>query len=115
MAVRRSIIYWTARRRAGRPRSYLRQQGVEIREVPYLARSEKLSIEGRGPEAFISPPGILDCGNSGTTMRLLMGVLAGQKGIHAQLTGDHSLVKRPMKRVAEPLKEMGALFRTDEP
>ncbi|MGD9124581.1 MAG: hypothetical protein PVG60_05780, partial [Desulfarculaceae bacterium] len=53
----------------------------------------------------------LDCGNSGTTMRLLMGILAGCKG-RFQLIGDSSLSKRPMQRVADPLKLMGARVHT---
>lgn len=56
---------------------------------------------------FKAPSQPLDCGNSGTTMRLMSGVLAGQ-GFHSVLTGDESLSKRPMKRVIEPLTRMGA-------
>ena len=67
-------------------------------------------VDGIGSRAFQSPQEVLDCGNSGTTIRLLMGVLAGQKGVTATLTGDASLVKRPMKRVAQPLRKMGAQF-----
>jgi len=52
-------------------------------------------------------PGLLDCGNSGTTARLLMGILAGREG-QWTLTGDDSLSRRPMERVAEPLRRMGA-------
>ena len=57
--------------------------------------------------ALSEPSGVLDCGNSGTGMRLLAGLLAGQD-LHAVLTGDDSLVERPMGRVAVPLREMGA-------
>ncbi|MBU3956033.1 3-phosphoshikimate 1-carboxyvinyltransferase [bacterium] len=56
---------------------------------------------------FASPKKNVDCGNSGTTVRLLSGLAAGQ-GVHAIFTGDNSLSKRPMKRVTEPLKLMGA-------
>jgi 3-phosphoshikimate 1-carboxyvinyltransferase len=66
-------------------------------------------IDGIGAKGFSKPSEILDCGNSGTTMRVMMGVLAG-RNIEATLTGDHSLVKRPMKRVAGPLRQMGANF-----
>jgi len=52
----------------------------------------------------------LDAGNSGTTMRLLSGILAGQE-FASKLTGDDSLRKRPMKRVIGPLREMGAEIR----
>jgi len=66
-------------------------------------------IDGIGDRGFKKPDHDLDCGNSGTTMRVMMGVLAG-RDITATLTGDHSLVKRPMKRVSEPLRLMGANF-----
>jgi len=55
---------------------------------------------------FVDPNQPLDCGNSGTTMRLLLGLLSGQ-GINATLIGDESLSKRPMKRIINPLKQMG--------
>jgi 3-phosphoshikimate 1-carboxyvinyltransferase len=61
--------------------------------------------------AWRSPEGELDCGNSGTTMRLLMGALAG-RGVAATLTGDDSLRSRPMARIAEPLHELGAEIET---
>ncbi len=72
-------------------------------------QSKKIYVEGIGAKGFTPPQNILDCGNSGTTIRLLMGVLAGC-GVTATLTGDSSLVGRPMKRVAEPLRLMGAKF-----
>lgn len=59
------------------------------------------------PKVFKIPKEPIDCGNSGTTMRLLAGILAS-KGIEAVLVGDESLSKRPMKRVIEPLNAMGA-------
>ncbi len=83
--------------------SCLRQLGVQIFEKNGLTY-----VKSEGPESFHSPKNILDCGNSGTTIRLMMGVLAGLNSCKATLTGDASLVKRPMKRVAEPLREMGA-------
>lgn len=66
-------------------------------------------VEGVGKHGLREPLSVLDCGNSGTTMRLMMGLLAGQ-GFEATLTGDDSLIKRPMKRVAAPLAQMGAQF-----
>lgn len=66
-------------------------------------------IDGIGERGFRNPDKVLDCGNSGTTMRVMMGVLAGRP-VTATLTGDASLTKRPMKRVSEPLKLMGAKF-----
>jgi len=68
-------------------------------------------IEGNGPEqALRAPAGRLDCGNSGSTMRMLAGALAGHP-ITAGLDGDASLRRRPMRRVATPLREMGAEVR----
>ena len=55
-----------------------------------------------------SPPGALDLGNSGTALRLLTGALAGREGIDAVLTGDASLRSRPLARIVDPLREMGA-------
>ena len=63
--------------------------------------------------ALRAAPAPLDCGNSGTTMRLLMGLLAGLPGAH-ELTGDESLKRRPMERVARPLRQMGARITTTE-
>ena len=64
-------------------------------------------VTGRGPRGLKSSWRALDAGNSGTTMRLLAGILAGQN-FSSKLTGDESLQKRPMKRVIAPLREMGA-------
>jgi 3-phosphoshikimate 1-carboxyvinyltransferase len=61
-----------------------------------------------GLDGFQEPESVLDCGNSGTTMRLMLGLLAGRAGRHFVLTGDESLRRRPMKRVGGPLAEMGA-------
>lgn len=66
-------------------------------------------VAGRGVGGLIEPEGVLDMGNSGTSARLLMGILA-QHPFSATLTGDASLCKRPMSRVMEPLKRMGATF-----
>jgi len=64
-------------------------------------------VEGVGLQGLIAPTAPLDCGNSGSTMRLLAGVLAGQDFV-STLTGDDSLRSRPMKRIIEPLEMMGA-------
>ncbi len=82
-------------------RRCLEQCGITIR-----TEGEKVVVEGRGGD-FQTPDGDLNAGNSGTTARLLAGLLAG-RGIHARLTGDASLSHRPMTRVAEPLQQMGA-------
>lgn len=66
-----------------------------------------LSVEGKGWEGLAAPEKIIDCGNSGTTMRLLSGVLAGRP-FASTLDGDASLRQRPMQRVIEPLGLMGA-------
>ena len=70
------------------------------------APGERLVL-GRGREGLAAPAGPLDCGNAGTAMRLLAGLLAGQ-GFDSVLCGDASLSRRPMRRVIEPLSRMGA-------
>nr|MBP9838439.1 hypothetical protein [Pseudomonadota bacterium] len=72
-------------------------------------KESKIVIEGKGAESLRAANSELNCGNSGTTARLLTGLLAGRK-FKSALTGDHSLVKRPFKRVSEPLSQMGAKF-----
>ena len=83
-----------------------RKMGVEIEKS-----GEDFLVHGRGLHGLKAPSEILDCGNSGTTMRLLSGILAGQN-FNSELTGDSSLQKRPMKRVMEPLSCMGADIRS---
>jgi 3-phosphoshikimate 1-carboxyvinyltransferase len=70
-------------------------------------------ITGRGPRGLKSSWRALDAGNSGTTIRLLTGILAGQE-FTTKITGDGSLQKRPMKRVVGPLREMGAEIRAKD-
>lgn len=79
----------------------LRQLGAEISSIREGARVRVHASR------FTRPASQLDCGNSGTTARLLLGVLAGQK-FRARLTGDASLRRRPMRRVTDPLRAMGA-------
>ena len=74
---------------------------------------EAVRITGRGLRGLRATRRALDAGNSGTTMRLLAGILAGQE-FTSQLTGDASLQKRPMKRVVGPLRQMGADIRARE-
>lgn len=64
-------------------------------------------VHGVGLHGLRAPVGVLDCGNSGTSMRLLCGILAGQR-FGSRLVGDESLSRRPMRRVIEPLSAMGA-------
>jgi len=68
-----------------------------------------LTVHGRGLGGLTEPSGVLDLGNSGTGMRLLAGLLAGQD-FFSVLTGDQYLVKRPMGRIVEPLRSMGAVI-----
>ena len=75
--------------------------------VQISSEGERLYIEGKGWEGLATPKNKIDCGNSGTTMRLLSGVLAGRP-FTAMLDGDQSLRRRPMQRVIEPLRRMGA-------
>ncbi|MFB0515326.1 MAG: 3-phosphoshikimate 1-carboxyvinyltransferase [Candidatus Neomarinimicrobiota bacterium] len=82
-------------------RRSLAQCGISIRK-----EGEEMIVEGCGGN-FQSPKGDLDAGNAGTTARLLTGLLAG-RGIHARLTGDASLSRRPMGRIATPLQQLGA-------
>ncbi|SDZ86388.1 bifunctional prephenate dehydrogenase/3-phosphoshikimate 1-carboxyvinyltransferase [Microbulbifer marinus] len=84
-----------------------RDMGVVI-EGPVDGR---VVIHGVGLNGLQAPPGPLYLGNSGTSMRLLAGLLAGQE-FDVTLTGDESLSKRPMNRVANPLREMGAVIDT---
>ncbi|MDY7032748.1 MAG: 3-phosphoshikimate 1-carboxyvinyltransferase [Thermodesulfobacteriota bacterium] len=77
--------------------------GVDMEE----SEGESLIIHGKGLYGLAEPKNIIDAGNSGTTMRLLTGLLSGQK-FFSVITGDSSLRKRPMKRVVEPLRSMGA-------
>lgn len=77
--------------------------GIEIEEDS----EGELTIHGRGLKGLSSVREVIDVGNSGTTMRLLSGILAGQD-FSCTITGDESLKNRPMKRIILPLREMGA-------
>ncbi|MGB9243208.1 MAG: 3-phosphoshikimate 1-carboxyvinyltransferase [Candidatus Acidiferrales bacterium] len=83
----------------------LRKVGIEID-----ATRERVRITGHGLDGLKAPKRALDAENSGSTMRMLSGVLAGQK-FTSTITGDSSLRRRPMRRVAEPLRKMGAEIR----
>ncbi|PSQ94392.1 MAG: 3-phosphoshikimate 1-carboxyvinyltransferase, partial [Bacteroidetes bacterium QH_2_63_10] len=81
-----------------------------VRTLGILAERDEegvLTVRGQGLDGLRPPSEPLDCGNSGTTMRLLSGVMAGQK-FGSVLTGDESLQQRPMERIADPLQVMGA-------
>lgn len=79
-----------------------KQLGVRITE-----KNEQIMIEGKGFEGLTAPFSRLDAGNSGTTMRLVLGILAGCP-FTSEIAGDASLNRRPMERVMKPLREMGA-------
>lgn len=86
--------------------SVLRSLGVQIER-----EGGEVRIEGRGAGGLRAPEGELDCGNSGSTLRMMCGVLAGLP-FETTLAGDASLRKRPMERVAGPLRELGAEIET---
>ena len=83
-------------------------------KVTMAARTgQKTVIHGCGVSGLLSPPSTLDMGNSGTSTRLLAGLVAG-RNITARFIGDESLSQRPMRRVTDPLTEMGAVFEFDD-
>jgi 3-phosphoshikimate 1-carboxyvinyltransferase len=87
----------------------LRAMGVEIERKG----DHELVIEGAGPAGLRAPANVLDMGNAGTAIRLFMGLLSGQP-FESVLTGDASLQRRPMERVASPLRSMGARIDTTQ-
>ena len=82
--------------------SCFQKLGIDIEN-----NSDKIIIHGKGLHGLSAPTDILDCGNSGTTTRLISGILSGQT-FTSTLTGDASIQKRPMKRIMDPLRQMGA-------
>jgi 3-phosphoshikimate 1-carboxyvinyltransferase len=86
----------------------LRAMGVTVSAIN---AGQPVTVEGVGLDGLREPADVLDCGNSGTTMRLMLGLLAGRAGRHFVLTGDASLRSRPMRRVGAPLAQMGALIQ----
>ncbi len=85
---------------------------LESLGVGFENRDHEIIVHGLGLHGLSAPDQELDCGNSGTTMRLLMGLLCTQS-FESTLSGDASLMARPMERVAEPLRQMGALVQTN--
>ncbi|WP_108137596.1 3-phosphoshikimate 1-carboxyvinyltransferase [Halanaerobium saccharolyticum] len=81
----------------------MRDLGIEITK----GGAGKYTVQGKGLDGLEEADDVLDCGNSGTSMRLLAGLLASQD-FYSVLTGDHSLRKRPMQRIIGPLSKMGA-------
>lgn len=86
--------------------SCFRSMGVEIEN-----RGDTVLVHGNGMRGLKKPDSVLDCGNSGTTTRLISGILAAQD-FTVTLTGDASIQKRPMKRIMTPLSLMGARIRS---
>jgi 3-phosphoshikimate 1-carboxyvinyltransferase len=84
--------------------------GAEVDEED----EDSLVVRGSGLRAIDHPGAPIDCANSGTLMRLLAGILAGQQDLGIELVGDESLSQRPMERIAEPLRQMGARVETTD-
>lgn len=111
----RSVIFSSLAKGTGRVKNFLRAKdtestmnafrslGIEITE----GSENELIIHGKGLHGLTEPFDVIDCGNSGTTIRLLSGVLSGNP-FFSVLTGDDSLKQRPMARVIKPLSLMGA-------
>ena len=87
----------------------VRALGAEVDEHDV----DTLTVRGVGLRGLSAPEAPIDCGNAGTLMRLVAGILAGQRG-RFELVGDESLSSRPMERVAEPLRRMGATVETTD-
>jgi 3-phosphoshikimate 1-carboxyvinyltransferase len=85
----------------------VRALGADVVDVDV----DTLDVRGVGLRGLVAPEEPIDCGNSGTTVRLIAGILAGQQG-RFELVGDESLSRRPMERIAEPLRRMGAVVET---
>lgn len=114
----RSVMFGSIAKGTTRIRHYLqgadclstiacfRNMGIEIQQ-----EGDSVLVHGKGMDGLCRPDSVLDCGNSGTTMRLMSGILAAQN-FDVVLTGDDSIQKRPMKRIMEPLTLMGARIRS---
>jgi 3-phosphoshikimate 1-carboxyvinyltransferase len=87
----------------------VRALGVEVDEPEV----DTVVVRGAGLRGLAPPASPIDCGNAGTLMRLVTGILAGQSG-RFELVGDESLSRRPMERVSEPLRSMGATVETTD-
>ncbi|HLD45500.1 MAG TPA: 3-phosphoshikimate 1-carboxyvinyltransferase, partial [bacterium] len=91
----------------------INQLGIKTsHDATTITQGDELTIFGNGLSGLQKPNDDLYCGNSGTTMRLMLGLLSGQS-FSATLTGDESLDQRPMDRVLEPLRQMGAAFEVE--
>ncbi|MFZ3215103.1 MAG: 3-phosphoshikimate 1-carboxyvinyltransferase [Candidatus Acidiferrales bacterium] len=86
----------------------LRRLGIDVD-----SNRERVRVTGKGLDGLKAPRKTIDAENSGSTIRMLSGVLAGQP-FTSTITGDSSLRRRPMRRVAEPLRQMGAVIRSED-
>lgn len=90
----------------------LRELGAALPGLP--EDGAPIEVEGVGLRGLRGDGAVLDCGNSGTSARLLAGVLAASRGVRARLDGDASLRRRPMGRIVHPLREAGARIEVDD-
>lgn len=94
--------------------SCLQALGVDVRHLgPAAEGGLRVSVTGRGPRGLVAPAAVLDAGNSGSTMRMLAGLLAAHP-FSSTVTGDASLQRRPMRRVIVPLERMGARIASQD-
>jgi 3-phosphoshikimate 1-carboxyvinyltransferase len=110
----RAILFAALARGETRVRGLLRAEDVHatwraVEQLGARVREQGAEVVVTPPERLSEPGDVIDCGNSGTSLRLLAGVLAGVPGLSV-LTGDASLRRRPVRRVVEPLRAMGALL-----
>jgi len=101
-----TLMHFAASRDCHSTLECLKSLGVAIGED-----GDTVTIRGRGLRGLQEPKGLLDAGNSGTTMRLLSGILAGHPFV-SSISGDASLSNRPMGRVVHPLRQMGAVIES---
>ncbi|MCH5323246.1 MAG: 3-phosphoshikimate 1-carboxyvinyltransferase, partial [Helicobacter sp.] len=115
----RSVIFSLLSNQTSKIKNYL--QGEDTLNTLEIAKNLGLQVKTEGDtllltpsQEILEPKGILECGNAGTAIRLYVGLLSAQKGLFV-LSGDCYLNERPMKRVTEPLKNIGAeIYGRDE-
>ena len=110
----RSIMFGAISQGANNREQFLKSRGLLEHDCciqtigrHHHRKNEKIYIDGKGFSGLTAPATRLDAGNSGTTMRLVLGILAGSD-FTSEIAGDASLNRRPMERVMKPLREMGA-------
>ena len=110
----RSLLFAALAEGETRVRGLLRAEDVHstwkaVERLGARVREEGDLVVVTPPARLVEPDDVIDCGNSGTSLRLLAGVLAGVPGLSV-LTGDASLRRRPVRRVVEPLRRMGGVL-----